>query len=824
MTSAILPTLLASGAGAAGGQFLHGGSGWRRGAIRGAGAGLGATAGATGASMLASALGAGENTDSIARLIGALGGGYGGYHLARKFTKTPGEDAKDQIDAHQKMANTQPPQDNSEILKYLANGIGGNAIAGAGLGGLGGLLPGNSGILPGAVRGGLAGAGYAGGGLLGDIASEAMHVENPLLRTGINVGSRLLGAHTGYQIGKKLTKTRKEQLDDAMYEWYNNPSVGINPSQQGEKMANAPGAIPKPIAPISTVPGGVGAPTPTPSFTPQPKAPQSPPTPPTGPSNFAAPQVLNDTAARQAELNRVFGGMRPGNPFGDPRPDPRPGAVRTLTPQGSGHAWTTEVPRVSDGYDHIVRGIQARRQATRDNAYADSLTAGQRPTPEGRAAWNKARPVNFEQEMRDVRAEADKAAGPRAETWAPVPTALTPEQTQQMASAHTQALRRNGRFLAGIYDEKGKRVQGRLNEDGTLAHPRTEISGNHAFNGRIMPDGSLGYATPSDEQVAALNAQQQMRQHQQAQATLVQQYPELGQAGTPQNKAFVDIYKAHQATGTPSPDMNAIAQEVYAPAKTPGSVSAEDPMMESNAQSIPAPAPGRAAWIAQTNPSVTDSYLQTVLAGSPTTATPETPASSAAKTPAADKVEAGAGSDNLGGGSPPPFGLAKEPTVEELKARWNPKLSPEDEALQAAGVLPEALLTVQKEGYDHGWNDQKQMGANQAQLADVTRNFSRIKDLQQKAIGEKDYSLAGQAASALKRLAQQQKRLTEHNNKLQAQLDVNPFAPKGDDAMTMRRVINHAAGGPDANYEGAGYNRNWIKSMLPQQLHERWYD
>ena len=503
--------------------------------------------------MLASALGAGENTDSIARLIGALGGGYGGYHLARKFTKTPGEDAKDQIDAHQKMANTQPPQDNSEILKYLANGIGGNAIAGAGLGGLGGLLPGNSGILPGAVRGGLAGAGYAGGGLLGDIASEAMHVENPLLRTGINVGSRLLGAHTGYQIGKKLTKTRKEQLDDAMYEWYNNPSVGINPSQQGEKMANAPGAIPKPIAPISTVPGGVGAPTPTPSFTPQPKAPQSPPTPPTGPSNFAAPQVLNDTAARQAELNRVFGGMRPGNPFGDPRPDPRPGAVRTLTPQGSGHAWTTEVPRVSDGYDHIVRGIQARRQATRDNAYADSLTAGQRPTPEGRAAWNKARPVNFEQEMRDVRAEADKAAGPRAETWAPVPTALTPEQTQTMSGRP------------------------------------------HAFNGMIMPDGSLGYATPSDEQVAALNAQQQMRQHQQAQATLVQRHPELGQEGTAEHTAFVAAYKAQKAEGK-TPDMNAIAAQVYAPkAQTPAPANAAPaqttaaaPKPEATAPAVPA--------------------------------------------------------------------------------------------------------------------------------------------------------------------------------------------------------------------------------------------
>ena len=723
--------------------------------------------------MLASALGAGENTDSIARLIGALGGGYGGYHLARKFTKTPGEDAKDQIDAHQKMANTQPTQDNSEILKYLANGIGGNAIAGAGLGGLGGLLPGNSGILPGAVRGGLAGAGYAGGGLLGDIASEAMHVENPLLRTGINVGSRLLGAHTGYQIGKKLTKTRKEQLDDAMYEWYNNPSVGINPSQQGEKMANAPGAIPKPIAPISTVPGGLGAPTPTPSFTPQPKAPQSPPNQPTGPSNFAAQGSPFQNPQLQQRLNKEFGGMRPGNPFGDPRPDPRPGAVRTLTPQGSGHAWTTEVPRVSDGYDHIVRGIQSRRQATRDNAYSDSLTAGQRPTPEGRAAWNKARPVDFEQEMRDVRAEADKAAGPRAETWAPVPTALTPEQTQTMSGRP------------------------------------------HAFNGMIMPDGSLGYATPSDEQVAALNAQQQMRQHQQAQATLVQQHPELGKEGTPQHTAFVAAYKAQQAAGL-TPDMNAIAQEVYAPAAPAGpaygSRGNEDPIMEMYP-------PPDAVPQAPPPPPENRAMMEERLMRDPKSSDPA-PASSAAKTPAADKVEAG-GSDNLGGGSPASPAAAKEPTVEELKARWNPKLSPEDEALQAAGVLPEALLTVQKEGYDHGWNDQKLMGANQAQLADVTRNFSRIKDLQQQAIGRKDYSLAGQAASALKRLAQEKKRLTEHNNKLQAQLAVNPFAPTGDDAMTMERVISH--GGverPSEHPEGAGYRQHWIKSVLPQQFHE----
>ena len=798
MTSAILPTLLASGAGAVGGQFLHGGSGWRRGAIRGAGAGLGATAGATGASMLTSALGAGENTDSIARLIGALGGGYGGYLLSRKFTKTPGEDAKDQIDAHQKRANTKSDgesalsnwlpkgimdvanrtEDTPDIFKYLNKGLGyipsgvGSAAAiGAGLGGIGGIA--NSGMLPGAVRGGLAGAGFAGGGLLGDFANDAMGVKNPLLRMGIGAGSRLLGAHTGYTLGKKLTKTRKEQLDDAMYEWYNNANADLN-APPGMKMANAPGAIPKPIAPISTVPGGLGGvPTATPSFTPQPKAPQSPPNQPTGPSNFAAQGSPFQNPQLQQRLNKEFGGMRPGNPFGDPRPDPRPGAVRTLTPHGSGHAWTTEVPRVSDGYDHIVRGIRDRRQAARDNAYTDSLTAGQRPTPEGRAAWNKARPVNFEQEMRDVRAEADKAAGPRAETWAPVPTALTPEQTQTMSGRP------------------------------------------HAFNGMIMPDGSLGYATPSDEQVAALNAQQQMRQHQQAQATLVQQYPELGQAGTPQNKAFVDIYKAHQATGTPSPDMNAIAQEVYAPAKTPGSVSAEDPMMESNAQSIPAPAPD-----AVPPPPENRAMMEERLMRDPKSSDPA-PASSAAKTPAADKVESGAGSDNLGGGSPASPAAAKEPTVEELKARWNPKLSPEDEALQAAGVLPEALLTVQKEGYDHGWNDQKLMGANQAQLADVTRNFSRIKDLQQQAIGRKDYSLAGQAASALKRLAQEKKRLTEHNNKLQAQLAVNPFAPTGDDAMTMERVISH--GGverPSEHPEGAGYRQHWIKSVLPQQFHE----
>ena len=528
--------------------------------------------------MLTSALGAGENTDSIARLIGALGGGYGGYLLSRKFTKTPGEDAKDQIDAHQKRANTKSDgesalsnwlpkgimdvanrtEDTPDIFKYLNKGLGyipsgvGSAAAiGAGLGGIGGIA--NSGMLPGAVRGGLAGAGFAGGGLLGDFANDAMGVKNPLLRMGIGAGSRLLGAHTGYTLGKKLTKTRKEQLDDAMYEWYNNANADLN-APPGMKMANAPGAIPKPIAPISTVPGGLGGvPTATPSFTPQPKAPQSPPNQPTGPSNFAAQGSPFQNPQLQQRLNKEFGGMRPGNPFGDPRPDPRPGAVRTLTPHGSGHAWTTEVPRVSDGYDHIVRGIQDRRQATRDNAYADSLTAGQSPTPEGRAAWNKARPVNFEQEMRDVRAEADKAAGPRAETWAPVPTALTPEQTKTMSGRP------------------------------------------HAFNGMIMPDGSLGYATPSDEQVAALNAQQQMRQHQQAQATLVQRHPELGQEGTAEHTAFVAAYKAQKAEGK-TPDMNAIAAQVYAPkAQTPAPANAAPaqttapaPKPEATAPAVPA--------------------------------------------------------------------------------------------------------------------------------------------------------------------------------------------------------------------------------------------
>lgn len=240
----ILPAIYGSigaGLGAAGG-LLPGGSGAGSGAIRGGAAGAGLGLGQFGANTLGAKAGLTPQAISLLSILTGAAGGYGGYRAARRFTKTPGEDAKDQIDAEvsrrkKQMAKqgstTQVPWMDADPKKLLLTALLGLSIptaAGAGIGSIGGALsPRGSGLLPGMVRGGLAGAGYTIGGLGGMGIANAAGIQNPLGRAALGIGGSLVGGMTGYRMGRKLTKTRKEQLEDAMLEWYNDENSAPQP-------------------------------------------------------------------------------------------------------------------------------------------------------------------------------------------------------------------------------------------------------------------------------------------------------------------------------------------------------------------------------------------------------------------------------------------------------------------------------------------------------------------------------------------------------------------------------------------------------------------
>ena len=68
-----------------------------RGALRGAGYGLGSNVVGLGTQAAAETLGADPTTSRIAKILGALTGGLGGYALARGLNKSPQEEAEDRL-------------------------------------------------------------------------------------------------------------------------------------------------------------------------------------------------------------------------------------------------------------------------------------------------------------------------------------------------------------------------------------------------------------------------------------------------------------------------------------------------------------------------------------------------------------------------------------------------------------------------------------------------------------------------------------------------------------------------------------------------------
>ena len=105
----------------------------------------------------------------------------------------------------------------------------------AALGGLGGALPGNSGMVPGTVRGMTAGVGGNLGHMLGGKASEALEhtgIQSPALRALLPILGYGGGAYAGYRAGKALTKTDKEKAQEksanSQFETLKAPKVDIS--------------------------------------------------------------------------------------------------------------------------------------------------------------------------------------------------------------------------------------------------------------------------------------------------------------------------------------------------------------------------------------------------------------------------------------------------------------------------------------------------------------------------------------------------------------------------------------------------------------------
>jgi hypothetical protein len=112
--------------------------------------------------------------------------------------------------------------------------LGSKALIGAGLGAAGGaLLPSGAGAARGAARGAMAGAGSSiGAGLGGALATAIGHGGGDGVDGALRMGGSLLGGYGGYRLGKKLTKTPKERMLEAMQSYYSAMENG-NPLTDG---------------------------------------------------------------------------------------------------------------------------------------------------------------------------------------------------------------------------------------------------------------------------------------------------------------------------------------------------------------------------------------------------------------------------------------------------------------------------------------------------------------------------------------------------------------------------------------------------------------
>jgi hypothetical protein len=106
-------------------------------------------------------------------------------------------------------------------------------LAAAGMGAVGGAVsPRGSGFLPGAARGAGVGIGAELGAIGGNYAGDALDAAgHQNLGMAARILSPIIAGYAGYRAAKKLTKTREEELREAMLKWYGSErNYGAEPS------------------------------------------------------------------------------------------------------------------------------------------------------------------------------------------------------------------------------------------------------------------------------------------------------------------------------------------------------------------------------------------------------------------------------------------------------------------------------------------------------------------------------------------------------------------------------------------------------------------
>jgi len=233
LMSYLAPVLAGGVAGTAYGALPHT-AGMKPGLIRGLSAGAGVAGGGAIADLISDKLGLSPELALALNLAGKATGGYGGYRLARKYTKTLPEDLYDQGERaekeQRKMGSAQQTEmkeplqsaDPAMMAKLLAAGVIGTGLLSSIPGALGGAIsPRGSGLLPGAARGFGVGAGASLGAMGGNYLAEKLFGgDNTTAKALGGLLGGITGANLGYGATRKLTKTRREKLEDAMLDYY----------------------------------------------------------------------------------------------------------------------------------------------------------------------------------------------------------------------------------------------------------------------------------------------------------------------------------------------------------------------------------------------------------------------------------------------------------------------------------------------------------------------------------------------------------------------------------------------------------------------------
>lgn len=464
------PVGIGATVGTLGGKLLPRGSGFGRGAIRGAVSGVGATVGGEMTGRAAEHFGVSPAVANLFRILGAGAGGYTGYRLAKRFSKTPREKVQDDADAQvdslfrktasvmqsvwDRMAgNVSPTADNGEDMKTRAAlagaGLAGRGILGAGIGAIGGAA-GGSGFIPGGIRGALAGAGSSLGEMGADALTTALGVKNPYAQVGSRALGMLLGGVGGYRLGRRATKTDKEKLEEAMLDFYTQQPEGAQvpyPKLASFKSPSFSGPMTNPSnggdsawRKTQPTPGGGGSPqqfmtsqnhsfSQAPKFTASGAVPAAPAPRPPVVTNFSTNDGDQYRDSRQGWQNTGY----------DPRQDQtRQRYVTSRSPQGYENAAMRIDPRYGGGWAYANNAPAVQPQQNQfladQNAVVQSFpSVGQAGTPENQAFVQAYQKAKASGQPVDLMQLATSLFGPQGSFAPPAPVEPLPTSEDVMA-------------------------------------------------------------------------------------------------------------------------------------------------------------------------------------------------------------------------------------------------------------------------------------------------------------------------------------------------------------------------------------------------------